>query len=218
MLTQSAQFNQNTISEAGFRLARCISIADGQCVLLDNDYQLDATVAFSCLVSPQVDDTVLYAAVSGNTNIVTSIVSRPGSQNMSVEFPASAVLQSKKGSIDLNANKTISMSSESLLMFAQRMLQKTDHAHLDVQELNAHGEKLNASFSSMFLLSNFVSSSIKQAISKFRTYLRHSENFDQVKAMNMSRAVKGVYSMNSEQTIMQSRKDTKIDAERIHLG
>jgi len=58
----------------------------------------------------------------------------------------------------------------------------------------------------------------KQVVNKFMTYMRHSENFDQVKAGDMTRSIEGLYSVNTKQTIMISKNDTKIDAERIHIG
>jgi len=58
----------------------------------------------------------------------------------------------------------------------------------------------------------------KQVIDRFKSYIRHSEESDMVKAAQMTREVSGLYSMDSKYTIMLSKKDTKIDGERIHMG
>ena len=58
----------------------------------------------------------------------------------------------------------------------------------------------------------------RQVIEKFKSYVRGTEDYDQVNAGQMMRKAKGLYSMDSEQTIMVSRKHTKIDGERIFMG
>jgi len=63
-----------------------------------------------------------------------------------------------------------------------------------------------------------MSTMAKQVIDRFKSYIRHSENSDQVKAGQMTREVSGLYSMDSKYTIMVSKRDTKIDGERIHMG
>ena len=161
---------------------------------------------------------MLYANTADGENVIVSIVSREGEQVMAIEFPEDASLQSRKGSISVAAERSVSLSSAKLNMLSETMVQKTGDAYLEVQEMHAQGERLNANFSRIMVLSNFISTIAKQAVNKFMTYMRRSENFDQVKAANMTRSSDGLYSVNSKQTVMLSEKDTRIDAERIHIG
>ena len=58
----------------------------------------------------------------------------------------------------------------------------------------------------------------KQLTERVKNYIRHTEDYDQVNAGQMTRKVDGLYAMDSRHTVMVSKKDTKIDGERIHMG
>jgi hypothetical protein len=207
---------QNTVTS--FRTARLLTESDGHYELDDQGYLFAAIVAFSCIIKPEPGDLVLYAETDSEHRIIVSIVHREGDQAMALEFPANASFRSKAGSINFTSGKSISMTSPKLSTFSESQVQRADELFLQVREMHAHGEKLNANFENIVILSKFISTMARQVINKFITYLRHSEKFDQVKSANMTRSAKGLYALNSKQTVMLSEKDTKIDAERIHIG
>ena len=218
MLNKIAHSTSNNSPEAAIRKAEVTSVTDELFMLDDDTYHFEAIAAFSCLVKPIPGDIVLYAATGENENVIVSIVKRTHDEPVTVEFPQNANIRSRSGSLSFSSADSVSMSSKKINMMSETMIQKSDESYLSVRELTAYGEKLNANFSRIAVLSNFVSTMAKQVINKCVTYMRHSESFDQVKAENMTRSTNGLYSMNSEQTVMKSKKDTKIDAERIHLG
>jgi len=218
MKQSSAQIRAINKVEAGFRLATLVGESHQGYLLDDDGLQHIAGVAFSCLVKPLSGDQVLYASAESGQSIIVSIVSRPGDQTMQLDFPQDVCLSSAAGSVNLSAEQSISLSSSRLNTLAKTTVQKSDEAYLQVKQLHADGEKLNANFKSIMVISGLISTLAKQAVSKFKTYLRHSEDFDQVKSANMTRSVKGLLNMNSGHTVMVSKNDTKIDAERIHIG
>ena len=89
---------------------------------------------------------------------------------------------------------------------------------VDFDEVAAKGVNLKASFKRVLLVSSLISTMAGQIIEKASTYIRHSEHYDQVKAGQMTRKIDGLYSMDSKQTVMVSKKETKIDGERIFMA
>ncbi len=218
MINQTASITALGDTGTCFRLASLASESGDGYWLQDQASRLPAMLAFSCVIKPRPGDQVLYASTVDGHNIIVSIVSREGDQAMAIEFPGDARLNSRDGSISLASDKSLSMSSPRMNMISGTMVQKSDQSYLQVREMHARGERLNASIDNIAVLSKLISTMARQAIGKFVTYIRRSEQFDQVKSAQMTRSVDGLYAMNSKQTVMQSEKDTRIDGERIHIG
>lgn len=215
--TQSATITSIHQDNPAFASAIVESILGDQVVINDRGLKLEAKVAFSCLVSPRQGDSVLFAKMENDQLVILAIVDRDGDQDAMIELPGKTTISSRE-SIHLASADSVSVSAGKVNLVANKMLQKADSATFSIKDTLAEGENLNASFSSVTLLSKLINIMAKQAIQKFKTYIRHSEAIDQVKAANMMRSSEGVYTVDSKQTVMISEKDTKIDAERIHIG
>ncbi len=204
--------------ETGLRLATLIAPSAPGYRLDDNGYQFDATVAFSCLVEPRTGDQVLYASAANGHNIIVSIVSRPGVQDMQLAFPQNASLSCRHGALQLDATQSLSLSSAQINTLSQTSIQKSTETYMQVGKFHFDGERANINIRNIMVISRVLSTMARQVVSKFQAYLRQSEDIDQVKAKNMTRSARGLLNMNAGHTVMLSKKDTKIDAERIHIG
>ncbi len=187
-------------------------------ILKVNGKELPAKVSFSCLVQPEINDIVLITGNDHDGFYILSILERPGSDNMSLAFPGNTILNSNNGSLQLHARETVALTANKLTCIAESSIHKSNKAYVDFSELNATGENANVSFKTVKILSKMISTIAQHTINKFKTYLRHTEEADQISAGQMTRDAKEMYSMNSKYTVMVSKKDTKIDGERIHMG
>ncbi len=204
--------------EAGFRLATVLQQSDSLYELDDDGYRVTALPAFSCLVKPEPGDQVLYANSGNSQSIIVSIISRPDDQSMQLEFPQHARFSARQGSIQMEAEQSVSMASRRIHSVCESNVQKSDQACWQIGQLQADGEQANINFKGVTVITNLLSTLARQVVSKCKSYLRHSEDIDQVKSNNMTRSAKGLLNMNSGHTVMLSKKDTKIDAARIHIG
>ena len=180
--------------------------------------QETAKVSFSCLVQPEINDSVLIARDAVGQFFVLSILEREGSQDLTMAFQGSAKLQSMQGSVDIFSAESISMTSSSIHTVSEESVYRSKKTYVDSDQLTANGKTAQVNYSNIRVLSDMINTIAKQAIQKFQGYIRHTDKADQVKAGQMTRDVEGLYSMDSNHTIMLSKKDTKIDAERIHMG
>ncbi len=199
--------------------ARVVSVADKQIMVRLNGTTQAAQVAFSCLIKPEPGDLVLCTQNDTGANFVLGIIERPGEQDMTLAFPANATLTANNGNIGAFSSQSVTLAASAKLnCFSDQAIHKSREAIADYDEVIARGNCLQADFKTVRVISQMVNTLAQQVIAKFKNYIRRTEDYDQVKAGQMTRQVDGLYSLDSKHTVLVSKKDTKIDGERIHMG
>ncbi len=203
----------------GVRNARVLSVSGGAVEIEMGERAMKAGVAFSCLVQPRAGDLVICSEDDSGRYYVLGIIERPGDQNLTVRFPADASMVASRGSMNfMSTGSTTMASGEGLNFISDRAVHTSREAVVDFGELKARGSDLKADFKSALVMFGMINTMATRAIGRFKSFVRHTEDYDQVKAGQMTRKVAGLYSMDSKNTIMVSRKDTKIDGERIFMA
>jgi len=193
--------------------------ANGGCVIEASGAMFNASIAFSCLVRPQPCDRVMYTLDAAGGAYILGILERPGNNNMQLSFPGNTRLENAHGSLSLSSVESINLAAgDTFSCVADQTVCKSRQASFSYQQLQASGQSLQASYHQIKLFSQSITTMARNMISRFQQYIRHSEEADQVSAAQMTREVGGLYSMDSKYTIMVSKKDTKIDGKRIHMG
>nr|WP_321465994.1 DUF3540 domain-containing protein [uncultured Desulfobulbus sp.] len=174
-----------------------------------NGEPCQARVAFSCLVQPLPGDEVLCSSDGGGKWFVLAILERSGNQDMLLNFPGRMMLKSESATVATQGN---------LNFFSEREIHKSGEAVVDIKEVTACGETLQATYETFRMVSQLINTMARNVFVRVKNYVRQTEDHDQIKAGQLSRKVEGLYCMDSTHTIMVSKKDTKIDGERIHMG
>lgn len=178
-----------------------------------------AQTAFSCLVQPMPGDLALCTRTETGMSYILGIIDRPAEQHMTLSFPGDATMLSDAGSLAVYSAKSVTLAAgDRLNCISDKAVHKSREAVVDFEELAARGKNLEAAFNTVRIVSHVLSTFAKQVFQKAVDYIRHTEDCDQVKAGQMTRKAAGLYSMDSDYTVMVSKKDTKIDGERIHMG
>lgn len=206
-------------TEPGVQNAKVVSVSGKEAVIRISGVTHAAKIAFSCLIRPEPGDQILCTKNETGAHYILGIIERPGSRNMTLSFPADATLQAEDGSLQMLSRKSVTMiAGDQLNCFSGQAIHKSREAVVDFDKITANGTSLQANFKTVRLISQMVNTMAKQMIEKVKSYIRHTEDYDQVNAGQMTRKVGGLYSMDSRHTVMVSKKDTKIDGERIHMG
>jgi hypothetical protein len=199
--------------------ARVVSVSGKEAVIRMSGVTQAAQVAFSCLIQPEPGDLVLCTKHETGAHYILCIIERPGAQNMTLSFPADATMHAEKGALSMVSGKSVTlMAADKLNCFSDQAIHKSREAVVAFDEITANGTSLQANYKTVRLISQMVNTMAKQMIEKVKNYIRHTEDYDQVNAGQMTRKVDGLYAMDSKHTVMVSKKDTKIDGERIHMG
>lgn len=199
--------------------ATVLAVADESIDLDVAGIKQSALAAFSCLVRPEPNDVVMFCRNASGINYVLGIIERPGEKNMNIELPGDATLRTRSGSLSMISSTSVNLlAGNRISCISDQAIHKSREAIIDYTDVTARGESMQASFTDIRVFSDLMCTMAKQVIDRFKCYIRHTNDYDQVKAGQMTREVSGLYSMDSRHTIMVSKKDTKIDGERIHMG
>lgn len=171
---------------------------------------IKSKTAVSCLLQPDVGDKVLLEFDDENQAYVLAILDRETVSESSLLLPNNTRVKAKE-SLILESEESISLASKAYSQSSESLAVKFDQAAIS-------GKKLHSNIELLHSVSRIMSQVASQAVQKFKSYVRKTEESDQVQAAHMARQVSGLYNMQSKHTILVSEKDTKIDGEHIHMG
>jgi hypothetical protein len=179
--------------------------------------KLKAKKAFSCLVEPQINDTVICTSDEKGMYYILAILERKDNKRINISFPSDAELNSDNGFININSSKSASIISKKINLFSDKAVYKSKEATVAIDEITASGNEIQAGYKTIKTAADLISTFSRQVTEKFKTYVRSSKN-DIVKSDHMTRKSEGLYSVDSKHTIMKSKKSTKIDGDKILMG
>ena len=79
--------------------ARVVSVSGKEAVIRMSGVTQAAQIAFSCLIQPEPEDLVLCTKHETGAHYILGIIERPGTQNMTLSFPADATMHADKGAL-----------------------------------------------------------------------------------------------------------------------
>lgn len=200
------------------RNAVVTAIGSDEILIRISGNQKRAKKAFSCLVDPEYGDRVICTTDEDGVYYILCIVERPQSKNMDLSFPGQNYIGVNEGGLHIQSPNTITTACKDLNFFSGKSIFTSREATFSCEEITAAGNSLQAKFQTVRLVSNLINTMARQAIDKFKGYIRNTEESDMVKAGRLTRDTNGLYAVNSEHTIMNSKQSTKIDGEKILMG
>ncbi len=194
------------------------SVSDNSIKILFSGDIINAKKAFSCIIDPEAGDTVLCCKNNCGTTYILAIIERQKNNKMKLSFPSDATFKSVDGNLNFFSNKSLNMAAENLNSFSKKTIHKSNNAYISFDEIVANGNEIQASYKTVRLVANLINTMARQVIDKFKGYIRHTEDNDQVHAGQLTRRTDGLFSMDSRNTVMISKKETKIDGEKIYMA
>lgn len=175
-----------------------------------------AQVAFSCMIQPRSGDVVLFTADETGSYYILSIIERPGSnQTTTLTFPEDLVVKTE-GTVSMIAEKSINLiANQQLNCMAKEALYQSEKVVVQVNHITAKGGTFTAYFKKLSIISDFIYAFSERFMRKTKSYIRQTEQDDQVSAKQISRHASGMYSVKSDITMMKSDKDTFIDGDHV---
>ncbi len=205
-------------TEPAIKNARVISVSEKGVAVSMSGVTKMAQVAFSCLIRPIAGDLVLCAKNETGLYYILSIIERPDDQDMAISFPENLTMQTN-GTFTLLSEEAMTLATKDRLnCLSREAIHKSQDATIDVDNVTANGTNFVSNFKTMSVIVHTMNTLARRVIRKAKSYIRHTEDYDQVNAGQMTRDVRGLFSMGTRHTVMVSKKDTKIDGERIHMG
>ena len=180
---------------------------------------LDATRAFSCMVEPMVNDTVLFSINSNGQCHILAIIDRIDCADTHLAFPGDVALSARQGELSLNGRQGVNLTSDQHVRLAtEEVTIIAGRALFGVESLTAVGSKLVSKISNVQTIADSVETVAVNLLQKLKNSFRVIEGVDQSRSRDVLTTVKNLYSMRSTQAAILAKKDIKVDAERIHMG
>jgi len=178
-----------------------------------------ASRAFSCVVEPQLADTILFSLGPARQCHILSIIERPSCNDTHLAFPGNVSLTTLQGELSLNGSQGINMSSlQSINMASDEVNLSAKKGMLNIKSLRAIGSVLVSNINNIQTVAHSLETVAEHWLQKLKNSFRQIEGVDQLKTKDSIHTVQNLYSMRSKQAAILAKKDIKIDAERIHMG
>ena len=204
--------------ESAVNNARVIAVSSTSAIVEIRGDKIKAKKAFSCFVEPEPEDIVICCKSKDGHLYILGILERKQNRKMLISFPSDATLEAVGGKINVLSRDGITMASENLNFISENTLHKSCKAAISFDDITASGTTFQASYKKLTLISHLINTVARQVINRFKGYVRHTEDNDQVKSGHMTRSVKGLFALDTKHTIMVSSESTKIDGEKILMG
>ncbi|NIG16624.1 DUF3540 domain-containing protein [Pantoea sp. Cy-640] len=157
--------------------------------------------AASCVIAPQVGDTVLVTSVE-NQIWLLAVLERANAQQAELSVP---------GDLHIHSTGELSLSSSALRISAEQ-------GDCHISDMNYSGDKISAWVS----LSRIVgkrAESVWQTITQVsHNLLRTTRNTEQVRAGQLDMKAEDYARLHASNTVITSKAITKVDSEQIHMG
>lgn len=192
---------------------------DDQNFMVENNRGVfSAKKAFSCLVLPETNDKVLIS-YSASEAFIMAVLER-NSREANVVFPGRTKITADQGNILFQSKETIAMESgRSIeLLSPELSLSGTSKSSLTTTELNVDSKQINCRSSKIRLFADHVESVVNTVFQSLRNAVRQVEETETLNAGNLLQTVKKILTIHSHNAVITTRKDLKIDGERIHMG
>ncbi|WP_446469174.1 DUF3540 domain-containing protein [Xenorhabdus stockiae] len=177
-------------------------LQDGSLMVESHNRGWHCRRAASCLLTPELGDTVLLTKVEGQLWVL-AILERPEKQQ-SAEI-------SVPGDLTIAPQGNLHLNSEGLHIDA-------NDGQCHIKKMQYTGESLSAWVSVTQLIGNKLESVWQTVTQLSHRLFRHTTQTEQVRAGQLDIQAENYLRLHAQNTMMSAKAITKIDAEQIHIG
>jgi alanyl-tRNA synthetase len=175
--------------------------------------------AVSCLIEPEVGDTVALLTTEAGVCYVTAVLEREAGAtgrivvdgDLEIQLPAGQFTVAAQEGVNLLAAKEVSVVAGTLRVNARE-------GNMVIERLSLLGSFASAELEKI----KVVAGSLDQVLDRFSQRVKRSfrkvEELDQVKAENMDYAAKSSMSFHAQNALVTAEELVKVDGEQIHFG
>ena len=177
-----------------------------------------ASLAFSCLVVPEAGDKVLLQRVD-NQLFILAILERTQQCETRLVAQGDVSLSSTDGSVGIRASQDVSLSSAGRLSVVGKDIDVASLSTLiHSQKLDLKGDRLTSQWREINTIAEAIHLIAGTLTERFKNAFRKVDGTSHQASRNQLQQVDETLSIRSKHAAITSRKDMKIDGERIHMG
>ena len=201
-------------------LGTVIRMEDGGfCVVQCETAEWRVERAASCLLAPEVGDTVLISGPVPQQTYLIAVVRQASPDTARLETQGNMVIACPEGNISVQAGKQLNLQgSEGVSMDTAVLRMQADKAECTAGELDYLGRRALISVGTLRVIGNaceVVMDSISQLAQQV---FRITQDTEQVRAGRYDCQAEHTVRLHAQHTLLTGTDLVKVDAEQIHMG
>lgn len=166
-------------------------------------------VALSCLLQPEIGDTVLFSQ-SGQQGYILAILERKKPEISVINLPHHTQINAEQG-VQINAGPLFTLKTKQALLQADQSLVQSQQLHLT-------GEKISSSWNTAQSKTQYQKQQIGQLTQLISERCTHITQHDELRAHSQRIIIAQHWRVRAKSADIKAQQYVAIDAEKIHLG
>jgi hypothetical protein len=186
---------------------------EGGFIVTSDHGVIEASVAVSCLVTPQVGDIVLFSLDESGSSYILSILERPEGTRRTTElsFDGDLSIRVEGGRMSLASDEVLSLASRDFELAAEK-------GRVTIERASFFGRLVENNIERIKVVAEAMDTTIRRAVQRFTSSYRYVEEHEEVQSASTRMIIDGTLTMHTKNTMHIAEGHVKIDAEQIHLA
>jgi hypothetical protein len=178
-----------------------------------------ARCALSCLVMPEIGDTVLMSVSEDPlSSYILAILLRPSTQHCTVKLPGETTLLSSSGNLVMHAESVVVQAKQSVQLEAPRFGLEALVAEVRVKLLHSWFEQLQNHIVNLKTIAQNMTTIVERQVTRARESCRWIEQSDETRAGRVHMLIKNRLQIQTKHASINAEGLVKIDGQKIDLG
>ncbi|GAB3376490.1 DUF3540 domain-containing protein [Azotobacter armeniacus] len=188
------------------------NLGDGMFFVEAEGHGYSCRRAASCLLLPEVGDTVLLASVGAPLEVyLLAVIKRASAGPAQLQVEGDMVLASRQGSIAMQAAQTVAISSKCLAVRAEA-------GDLAVEQLRYSGVLWQGTVGTVRLVGQVCETMVDRLLQLAKVSFRRIEQIEHVRAAQLDYEGSARVRIRSKYTAVTARDVLKAKARQVHIG
>lgn len=187
--------------------------------LLDHPHCVRARVAVSCLLQPQVGDTVLVSQAQSHTNgFVLAVLERPEAQHGQLTLPGNNHIHLTAGGMTLQARQLHLQGQEQIDIASPAVNLTAVSSTVKVKHWQGWFDTVESYAVNVSTTAKTLSSKVGRLMQRVAESFRKTDGLDEVRAGRVRVQVEGHHQTQAQHISSTAQGFVKIDGQKIDLG
>ena len=175
--------------------------------------------AASCLLRPEIGDTVLVNGPDERRLYLTAVAEQAQPGVARVEVDGDLLLASARGAVSVESATRLTLRARDATVLSGPQLEiDADEARCRIGRLDYSGEEARAAVFSMRVIGRVYEVVVDRLVQLSKSAFRMTEGIDQVQAGQIDYRAREMTRLHGKNTVITARDLVKADAKQIHMG
>lgn len=175
--------------------------------------------AASCLLRPEIGDTVLVNGPDEHRMYLTAVAEQADATAARIDVPGDLTLASERGAVSVkSATELVLEGPKGLAMQTGQLRIDAQVADCRVGRMNYQGEEASATVTRIRVIGRIYEAVVDRLVHLSKSAFRMTEGLEQVQAGQIDYRANEMARLHGRNTVVTARNLIKTDAKQIHMG